>query len=390
MDQVASRAPRILVAEESDDSRRQAVTALENFFPTVQLQEAETWEISQSSLSREEFDIVIIDLDLAHEKPLLDLIFTLKTFDYEPSVIVIAERPFAHVLNELYRFGCHRCIVKDERWIEELGTAVDYLIRIRKVAHENHVLRAKLTEANMLLEEKNARLDEFSATVAHDIRGPLGGLAMKLEYLLEKMSGEFDQERMQHLMATALGSTERLISLVQTMYEYAKLGSKASEMKRVSLDQVVTDAIHDLALPEELDVEVHLGELPSVWGNAPLLQRVFMNLISNAVKYSDKEQIVLHIQTEGIQKKMVASFVEVSFRDNGPGIPADEQDDIFSLFKRGSVGRKQASDGTGVGLAIVKRIIELHYGAISLSSSTGEGSSFLFTLPLESPTAIST
>ncbi|MCB0321195.1 MAG: HAMP domain-containing histidine kinase, partial [Bdellovibrionales bacterium] len=351
MDYIPRRPEHILVADSSNKTRIEAVAALENFFPAAHLESAANWTTSQEKLAKEEFDIIILDLDVIADQPLLELIFLLKTFDYEPSVVIVAEHPPIHVLNDLYKFGCHRCIVKDERWIEELGTAVDYLIRIRKVSHENHLLRAKLTEANMMLQEKNSRLDEFTSTVAHDIRGPLGGITMKLEYLLEHWD-QITLDRTRTLMERALSSSQRLIALVQSMYDYAKLGSKATRMESISLEQLLGEVIDDLNFPDELDIEIGLSNLPNIWGNSNLLRRVFINLLNNAVKYNDKEKIVINIAAEKVVDRLIGSFVEISLSDNGPGIPVREQKDIFSLFARGSTANGD-TDGSGVGLAVV-------------------------------------
>lgn len=372
---------RILIADANEDDRLRAKETLSEFFPNCSISDVPSSDSYTQVLESDEFDIVVLDLNLLASASVVDAIFELKTRDYEPSVIVLADRPPAHVINELYKFGCHRCIVKDERWLEELGTAVDYLIRLRKVGNENLLLRAKLTEANMMLQEKNQRLDEFSATVAHDIRGPLGGISMKLDYILENYRSRMD-ERFELLITRALSSADRLTGLVQSMYEYAKLGAKAAEMTEIDLEELVREVFEDLPLDESLDIEVALGDLPVVWGNRELLRRVFINFINNAVKFNDKDTIQIGIGVDGVEQRVLAPFVWVFVRDNGPGIPEEDQKDIFSMFQRGA-GENGKSEGSGVGLAVVKRIIELHFGHLKLNSELGEGTTFFFSLPLK-------
>lgn len=168
------RQDRILIVDHSEADRERAQETLHAYFPnsTVVLKE----NISEGELRENQFDIVVLDQELGSTAEIIELLFRLKTADYDPSVVVVARHPDTKLVNELYKFGCHRCIVKDAHWLEELGSAVDYLMRLRKVASENLILRAKLTEANAALVAKNARLDEFTATIAHDIRGPLGDL----------------------------------------------------------------------------------------------------------------------------------------------------------------------------------------------------------------------
>lgn len=377
----SGREDHILVVDRTPDDLQKVDQALCTFFPHIQIDTADSLKQYQQKLKEDQFDIVILDQDLTSGTELIELIFRLKTEDYEPSVIVVAKNPAVHILNELYKFGCHRCIVKDDRWLEELGTAVDYLIRLRKVAHENLILRAKLTEANMLLREKNERLDEFSATVAHDIRGPLGGLSMKLEYLLDQYDAVFD-DRAHLLLERALGSTGRLIDLVQSMYDYAKLGSQLSDMQDVDLNALIHEVFEDLHFPEEVDIQVQLDELPIVWGAPALLRRVFMNLVSNAVRYNTSTPIIIQFRLGALHKRAFGQLIEILIEDNGPGLPDDDEKSLFALFQRGKSGQSD-SEGSGVGLAVVKRIVELHYGEVRVVKGKGPGACFSVLLPIE-------
>ncbi len=374
-------ASRILVYDSEAIDRSDAEAALSTFFPLVEIDNAASRDIYEQKLKSDQFDIVVLDGDIGSHRELIEMLFRLKTQDYEPSVIVVAKNPNTNLLNSLYSYGCHRCIEKDERWLEELGTAVDSLMRIRKITKENIELRAKLTEANMLLQERNRRLDEFSATLAHDIRGPLGSVLMRLEYILDTSKDDLS-ERNLLLIERAKGSVDRLVDLVQTTYEYAKLGEKATAMVELNLEEMIYQVFEDLNLDESLDVQVTIDDLPVLWGNRGLLTRVFLNLISNAVKYNDKDKIRLHIGVQETQDTPLGEYVTLFLRDNGPGIPEDEQEQLFTIFKRGSL-RERDTEGSGVGLAVVKRIIELHHGFVYLESSPEEGTTFYLKLPLK-------
>jgi signal transduction histidine kinase len=120
----------------------------------------------------------------------------------------------------------------------------------------------RLTEMLGLLEEKNKRLDEFSMTLAHDIRGPLAGISMKLEYLLDVFPNEMPPRATQ-LMTRALDSSKRLTSIVQSMYEYARLGAKAAKFQAVDLGTLVRETLSDLPLDAALDVKVGVDTLPT-------------------------------------------------------------------------------------------------------------------------------
>jgi len=138
----------------------------------------------------------------------------------------------------------------------------------------------------------------------------------------------------------------------------------------------------DLHFDESLHIKVELEDVPHIWGSADLLRRVFVNLINNAVKYNDKPEKVIQIGCRGVLEKVLAPYCEIYVKDNGIGIPESELDEVFAMFVRGSSADEQAK-GSGIGLAVVKRIIELHYGEISVDSAQGEGSEFILTLPMQ-------
>lgn len=332
-------------------------------------------------LEREVFDIVIIDQDLDSGESTA-LIRELKLQDNEPLVLGLTYSKDSKVVMQAYESGCHRCLVKEgEDWAEALSPALRQLLRMRRLEDENARLIAKLTEANLILHEKNERLDEFSATVAHDIRGPLGGICMRLEYLNDFYGNELD-DRFQQLVKATLESGERLVDIVQAMYEFAKLGSRAKRMEEFELEQLVSEVVHDFGFPEEKNIHIGIDELPSVWGNKGLIRKIFINLIGNAVKYNDKETVIINIGHSSVKHRSIGDFVEIFVSDNGRGIPKDDLEEIFTLFRRGR-GEEGMSEGIGLGLAVTKRIIEIHFGEIRVESELGEGTSFVFSLPLE-------
>lgn len=153
-------------------------------------------------------------------------------------------------------------------------------------------------------------------------------------------------------------------------------------MAEVNLATLVEEVVGDLSFDDSLDIKLGIGELPTVWGNSNLLRRLFINLINNAVKYNDKKEIVVNIGVRNVHEKSIARFAEVFVEDNGPGIPKDEIKDVFTMFSRGSAA-KPDKDGIGIGLAIVHRIIEIHFGKITVESEVGKGTRFVMLLPLE-------
>ncbi|NLF24747.1 MAG: response regulator [Deltaproteobacteria bacterium] len=334
----------------------------------------------RSILEQQQFDLVVLDQALCAEDS-LEFLLELKLKDAAPSVLVVSDHSDPRNIAELYNAGCHRCVIRQNAWQDEIGPAARHLLRFRKLETENSKLVAKLTEANLMLAEKNRRLDEFSGTVAHDIRGPLGGINMKLEYLCDTCLDQADG-RTRKLVGSALESTRRLLGIVQAMYDFAKLGSKAAKMGEIDLVQLIKEVSGDLNFDESLEINIEIGCLPKIWGNSDLLRQVFINLIGNAVKYNDKPLVHISIMPQRVIERSLGNFIELCFEDNGCGIPQMDQRDVFSMFRRGS-NVNSNSEGVGIGLAVVKRIIELHFGHIQVSSEVGRGTTFTITLPME-------
>lgn len=368
----------IVVLGQGKHDWEEATSAISEHVPGVSLTRVHSPDELQLHLRRSESEIVVIDSEWSLDR-YRELVYQLKHSDSQPSLIVVDGKNDSRMIAELYNHGCQRYILREGGWVDELVIAVRHLLRYRQVVHENERIRTKLTEANMLLEERNKRLDEFSATLAHDIRGPLGGISMKLQYLLDFHQHGID-ERATMLLDRALGSCQRLTGLVQSMYEFAKLGAQATKMGEIDLVDLVEQVISDLDFEESLDIEISIGTLPVVWGSQGLLRRAFHNLLSNAIKYNDKDRKLVSVTCSEMEERSLGHFAKVVVEDNGPGIPEYARKSVFSMFDRGS-GPKQ--EGSGVGLAVVQRVAELHFGEVSLESEMGEGSRFTLLLPLE-------
>lgn len=375
-----TRPENILIFDKDSEEIHAAINRIVEQLPKVNLTRVHSLDHYRDIIKSADFDIVILDYEISGDRG-VELIHELKLKDYEPAVLIVSNSVESKVFTEIYNSGCHRYIIKNGRWLEEIGPAVRHLLRIRKLENENRSLLSRLTEANIMLAEKNKRLDEFSATLAHDIRGPLGGICMKLEYILESHSDGLGG-RVKDLIHRAYGSAERLTHIVQAMYDFAKLGSKAAKMEFVNLKQLVEEVILDIAFEDTADIQIGIDDLPVVWGNPDLLRRVFINLISNAVKYSDKKEIVVNVGVRGVSNRTLAKFTEIFVEDNGPGIPKEDQKDIFQIFNRGQQ-HGGPKEGIGLGLSVVQRIVELHFGKVSVESQSGRGTTFVLTLPME-------
>ncbi len=330
-------------------------------------------------LENEEVGIIVLDYDLVGDDT-FSILQWLRLHDSEPSVIVVSKKPDLNIAQELFQAGCQGYFVKEGEWVPGALRAVSRIGRLRKLQEENRRLIAKLTDANFLLEDKNKRLDEFCATVAHDIRSPLANIIMRIEYVLDVL-GEGLSSKIRDSLFRTLDSAERLTNILQVMYDFAKLGSKAAKMDRLDLNKLLHEVIADLALDNNPNVVLEVGDLPDIWGNDELIRRVLLNLIQNAIKYNDKENIIIRIACRGYSSRTLCTFATIIVSDNGPGISQSDKDSLFSLFSRGKI--ESNKEGLGVGLATVKRILEVHNGNVFLESKEGEGATFVLEIPTE-------
>jgi signal transduction histidine kinase len=375
-----SSAEEILILEGNPSILKFANDIFAEQYPQAKVSNVCSLEQCKQVVAENDFDIIILDCDI-NELSRLGLVHYLRVKDKEPAVLLISEVINPDVVNDMNALNCHRYLHKTENWFSQLGPAIRQLMRIKKLEDENRRLVAQLTEAKMFLEEKNQRLDEFSATVAHDIRGPLGSISMRLEYAMDKYGKTLD-DRFKTLLGRCFDSTRRLIDVVQAMYNYAKLGSSATAIEEIDLVNLLEEVVGDLSFDDRLDIKIGINDLPVIWGNGNLLRRVFINLINNAVKYSDKEEIIINITCSEIIERTIGKFAKITVSDNGPGIPKENLQEIFSMFKRGSNVSKK-DEGLGVGLSVVQRIVELHYGEVSVESEVGKGACFNILLPVE-------
>lgn len=334
----------------------------------------------REALGAQSFDLIILDHTLSGGAG-VELIHEAKVQDYEPGILVVSPSEDPRAVASIFNLGCLRYIVKNGDWLAELGPAIRSAMRVKKLELENQVLIGKLTEANRLLDDKNKRLDEFSATVSHDIRGVLGGLGMRLEYIID-VSRDSLSGKLLSLIEHAKDATERVQEIVQNTYDFSKLGAEAVKKGDVDLSSTVSEVIDDLQFDEKLNIRIGLDDLPIVYGCKPLLQRVFINLISNAVKYNDKSEIVINIGVERVFENGLGRFCDVFVEDNGRGIDEEHLPHIFKMFWQDH-NNARGECGTGIGLAVVKRIAELHLGDVTARSTKGEGSRFIVSLPLE-------
>ena len=225
------------------------------------------------------------------------------------------------------------------------------------------------------LTKANEELQRSAYAVAHDLQEPLRSIGVYTELLQERTQGKLDEECLR-LLQFVLGGVDRMKLLIQQMLEFARIGHEPGE-KKVQVD---TYAAAELALQDLRPVidatgaKIHIESLPTVYASQEEILRLLENLISNAIKYHGEEPPEIRISASLNNEGWVFSV-----KDKGIGIDPQYHHQIFEMFQRLDSTSKQ--DGSGMGLATCKKIVERHSGRIWVESEPGKGSTFYFTLP---------
>lgn len=231
----------------------------------------------------------------------------------------------------------------------------------------------EIQKENLLkkLEKSNEELEEYAHVVSHDLKSPLRSLYALIDWLKEDNEASFSEESLSHM--TLIESTlEKMEMLISNVLTYSSIDALHSQETEVDLNLVVKQVSEILHPPGHIELTM-CNELPIVLADPTRMQQLFQNLISNAIRYNDKDKGWIKIDHRIDQGKYLFSI-----QDNGVGIEDAYKEKIFDMFQH----LDQDEKSTGIGLSIVKRIVELYEGRIWLESTPGEGSTFYFTLPI--------
>jgi PAS domain S-box-containing protein len=259
-----------------------------------------------------------------------------------------------------------------------IGSCID--ISERKFAEQTLQQRAQeltslnniLAQTTTILQKRNQELDQFAYVASHDLKAPLRAIASLSEWLEEDLGDQLPAEN-QHQMRLLRGRVHRMEALINGLLEYSRVGRMDTEYSLVNVGGLLKEVIDSLQPPATFIIEV-TPVMPTLRTKRLLLQQIFANLISNAIKH--------HTQTNGHVKISVEDqgrCYEFAVADDGPGIPAEYQDKVFVIFQ--TLAAYNHQENTGIGLAIIKKIVETQGGTITLTSSLGMGSTFRFTWP---------
>ncbi len=240
---------------------------------------------------------------------------------------------------------------------------------------ERRRAEARLERYAAQLSRSNEELREFASVASHDLQEPLRMVASYLQLLQQRYRGRLDGDA-DEFIAFAVDGAERMRQLIRDLLAYARLDAGEGTFPPVNCEEILTRVLQSLKVAiDETHAEIAVGPLPRVAADATQLAQIFQNLITNAIRFRSEAppRIRLSAETSGAEHMF---HVE----DNGIGIEPTHFERIFRVFQR--IQQRDGHPGTGIGLAICKKIVERHGGRIWVTSAVGHGATFHFTLPV--------
>lgn len=249
-----------------------------------------------------------------------------------------------------------------------------YYSSIMRDIRELKASQLKIEAINQQLIAKNTEMEEFVYALSHDLNEPLRMVSSFLQLTRMRIQDKLDEETIQY-MDYASGGAQRMNSMIKDLLAFSRTGSTGQDFSLCHVNTIIKEAMDNLQpVIKETNAIIRVGDnMPQLLGSASQLTRLFQNLLANAIKYKSNATPEIDITVRNFN-----DYHYFSVKDNGIGIDAEHYRDIFKLFKR--LHSAKNYNGSGIGLAVCKKIVEIHGGNIWVESVSGQGSQFNFTL----------
>lgn len=354
----------ILIAEDNQDHLELIMDMLRaSFDHDVKIRHFSQLQPALACLAEERVDVFLCDLKLP-DSNIDNTVDRIKSLEDAPPIIVLTSLHDDELAQQLVKLGIQDFLPKDELTPSQLLRACNYAIE-----------RRKLTRS---LLEKNEDYKAFCYSLTHDFKSSLWQVSRFAQiFKIETQKKYPDDQTLPFEFLDKISSKiENIQKLIEDLQDFLSIDVLQDNYTEVSLHVAANNAA-DMLLEtiQRRGAEIRIAELPMIQGSLSQLQLLFSNLISNAIKYNDKATPEIHIRALEQDDQYYTVVVE----DNGIGIPEDKIATIFTPFER--LHRADQYPGSGLGLSIVKRIVQSHHGKISVVSQPGQGSQFLVKFP---------
>ena len=328
-----------------------------------------------SRLDRNDIELVLLDLFLPESKGLKTL---RRLRERAPGVTVIALTRFEdeHASVQALREGAQDYLAKSEISGSLLLRAIRHALERKSIEEQLRNSEERHRTMAELLSRANVELEGFTYSVSHDLRAPLRAITGFTEILDRDYRSQLDEKAGQYL-DRIISAGQRMGWLIDDLLAYSRLGHESLKTEQVKLDDLFAQVVNSLAARiEENGATIELPEeLPAIYGHPTLLTQIFSNLLSNAITFhrpGESSRVVVGCRLD-------SDDCTLSVSDNGIGISPEYLDKIFDIFQR--LHRQDEFPGTGIGLAIVKKSVELLGGTVTVDSEEGRGTTFTVVVP---------
>ena len=312
-------------------------------------------------LLKEKVSLILVDVQMPEMDgyEFVEIVKGHPTTAFIPTIFVTALSNDPKFLNKAYGLGAIDFLFKPLN-TEVTRKKVDSFLRIWDYDQELKTLNEKL-------QEKNQELEHFAHILAHDLKTPLGNIKSLLELIESEYPDQFQGEPAE-LFGMVKTSTDSMSCLIEDLLHYTQNVHNDEGKESVNLLETVDNAIRLINPPQNVSIElINLNH--NVWFQPMAMSQTISNLISNAIKYNDKETVEIIIEYHSEHQYL-------SVKDNGPGIEEKYHQKVFEMFHT-SDNRSNGESSTGIGLSLVKKLVEKNQGEIKISSTFNEGSEFL-------------